>query len=278
MQDKIIRFIFSHSIFISLCAAGLSFQTIQILHDPINYFLLGFIFFACLCGYNSYWVFSKFLFGKPANKISFILHNRDAAIIIFLSLSGMLFCALHIHPIWYNILLTFLFLLFYGASLMPFAFFQYIRKIGFIKTVLLSLTWAHVTIMIPLQKTVFELSPIEILLYINRFLFMMMLCILFDKRDMITDKIRGLGSLATIVSEKNLNRMILVVFLLLLFSCFLLFQYQLEMNYFLALIISAFGALWAYAMSLKKRGYYFYYFFVDGMMLFSAVVSFLLSI
>ena len=278
MQEKFIRFIFSHSIFISLCAAGLSFQTLQILHAPINYFLLGFIFFACLCGYNSYWVFSKYLFGKPADKISFIIKNLDAAVIIVFSLSGMLTCALHLHLIWYNILLTFLFLLFYGASLMPFAFFRYIRKIGFVKTILLSLTWAHVTIMIPLQKTVFELSTLEILLYLNRFLFMLMLCILFDKRDMVTDQIRGLGSLATIVSEKNLNRMILVVFLLLLLSCFLLFQYQFEMRYFLALIITALGTLWAYAMSLKKRGYYFYYFIVDGMMLFSAVVSYLLSI
>jgi len=40
-----LQFILSHSIFISICAAALCYQTFELLHIPFNYFIYGLVFY-----------------------------------------------------------------------------------------------------------------------------------------------------------------------------------------------------------------------------------------
>ena len=58
-------------------------------------------------------------------------------------------------------------------------------------------------------------TDIEFFILTRRFLFMLMLCIIFDNRDIAVDKIRGLRSLATDLSVETMRYLIYSIFLIL---------------------------------------------------------------
>ena len=80
-----------------------------------------------------------------------------------------------------------------------------------LKTVLLAFTWAYVTVFIPLHKSYLFLRHSELFVFNRRFLFMVMLCIIFDNRDKAVDKIRGLHSLATVLKPAHLRIFIYLI-------------------------------------------------------------------
>ncbi|MBK7883054.1 MAG: hypothetical protein IPJ81_04005 [Chitinophagaceae bacterium] len=275
---KWLYFILSHSIFIALCAAGLALQTIQLLHLSASAYIHGFIFFAVVSSYNFYWLLSKYSFRSTFSSQSFLHKEITSICIFFAAIAGMLICYVqHIIPI--AIILPALVLTcLYCLPLIPVKFFYFARKAGVLKTLVLSFTWTYVTVIIPLQKPLLDLNNAELFLLSRRFLFMLMLCIIFDTRDVIIDKVRGLHSLATDLSPKMLKCLILVIFLILFTTNFLFRFYGITFAQSVALQVSTIILLITYFFSTKKQGYLFYYFGVDGLMLFSALATYLASI
>ena len=112
------------------------------------------------------------------------------------------------------------------------------------------------------------------LIFLCRLFFMFMLCVIFDSRDVKVDKIRSLSSLATAVSTKKIHGIMLFSFV-----AFLLAGIRAgNFGHSLSMVISGLAVLLIYKLSLQKRGYFFYYFAVDGMMLFSALTTFMATI
>ena len=275
---KWLHFILSHSIFIAFCAVALTFQTALLLRTDIDGFVYGFIFFATLCSYNFYWIISKAAFTKPGTLHLMLQEKKTGLLILSLSGIGAVFC-LYQYPLPVQFILTsFLLTCLYALPLLPFRPFYFMRKAGVLKTFLLAFTWAYVTVFIPLQKTYLLLSNAELFVFTRRFLFMLMLCIIFDNRDKAVDKIRGLHSLATDLKPGHLRIFIYLIFVTLFTTNFLYGHYGLTFNQSVALHISTVALLAVYFYSLKKRSYLFYYFFVDGMMLFSALATYIATI
>ena len=275
---KWLHFILSHSIFIAVCAVALTFQTALLLKLNINLFIYGFIFFATLCSYNFYWIISKATFARDNTLGTLLKKEKTGLIILFLSAIGVFFCLfqypLPVEFIITSVLLTCL----YALPLLPFKPFYFIRKAGVLKTFLLAFTWTYVTVFIPVQKTYLLLSSAELFVFTRRFLFMLMLCIIFDNRDKAVDKIRGLHSLATVLKPAHLRVFIYLIFVVLFTTNFLYSSYGITFRQSVALHISTLALLAVYFYSLKKRSYLFYYFFVDGMMLFLALATYIAGI
>ena len=261
-----------------MCAAALSLQTLQLLHLSVNYYLLVFIFFATLCGYNAYWVVSKFSFGQLVSLTTFIQRQSSSFAIMLVSVAGMLYCMLHLHLVMYNIIITFFLLALYAVPLLPIKKLQFTRKAGFLKTILLAFTWAHVTVLIPLQKSIVSMQYAELLIFANRFLFMLMLCIIFDKRDAAVDKIRGMHSLATDIDPVMLHVVFGFIFAGYTFISYMMKACSFRLSAIYALLVIGIISLLLYGLSLKKRGYFFYYFLVDGLMFLSALLTSVASI
>jgi hypothetical protein len=275
---KIFHFILSHFIFIALCAVALSLQTYLLLHHAPDNLLLLFIFFASLAGYNSYCLLGKFSFHPDMPLMVFLPKESSHSLLIAIGCIGMLFCLLHLHLFMYNILITFFLLALYSIPVLPFKQFSFTKKAGFAKTILLCITWTHVTTMIPMQKSILSLQSAEVLIYIEHFLFLLMLCIIFDKRDVMMDAGRGLHSLATDLSSKALHYIVLIIFILLIVVIIEMQKYEATFLQSAGLFITAIITLVVYHISNKKRGYFFYSFLVDGLMLFSGLLTYLLSI
>ena len=274
----LLHFILSHSIFISFCAAALSIQTLQLFSVSIDWCIIAFIFFATLFAYNIYWMVSKFSFSNYKSFLAFIQKSKLSLLVILVAFIGGLCCFIQLHLVMYNIIITFILFALYAIPVLPFKQLHFTRRAGFLKTVLLAFTWAFVTTLIPLQISIFHLDISVILIFINRFLFMLMLCIIFDKRDIAVDKIRGLQSLATNIKPVFLNALILFIVIIYGFICFTMMVSGFTLPHIFSLICTAIITVFFYLFSFKKRGYLFYYFFVDGLMLLSALLTALATV
>jgi 4-hydroxybenzoate polyprenyltransferase len=106
---------------------------------------------------------------------------------------------------------------------------------------------------------------------------MLMLCIIFDKRDVAVDKIRGLQSLITKMNPTTIKQLYNVVLLAYLFCSIYFFKNAFPVGILQPLIMTL--ILWfAFKKSLQQRGYLFYYFFIDGLMLLSLAASYFTQI
>jgi len=267
------HFILSHSIFIALCAAALSLQTLQLLSLPTNRYLLTFIFFAALGGYNAYWILSSYSFNRHTALRFFLQKRASSFLVLIAAVTGMVFCLTQLHLFMYNLMIAVLLLVIYSLPVIPFKRSHFRLKAGVLKTIILALAWTIITTMVPLQKSILSMGHTALLIFISRFLFMLMLCIIFDKRDATVDKLRGLQSLATEIKPIELHRLIGLIFIGYIGTSYFMLTYQVSMAQVIALIITGLVTIFVYISSLKKRGYFFYYFLVDGLMFLSALLT-----
>ena len=273
-----IKFILSHSIFIALCASGLSYQTFVLMKLPFDISVLGLIFFATLAAYNSYWIFCKWSSDRKKNtSISF---SSYASYFILLIASSIVL----IDYLWFNpdfisyIFIAVVLTLFYSLPFVPNTKIANFKNAGFVKTFLLAITWSFVTVIIPAHEMLNNHLQEIIILFLIRFLFMLMLCIIFDSRDVKVDLLHNLQSLATDVNSKVLSIIMVVILIIYTMLLFWLQPILSNQRHLFVLMSTGFLTFIIYILSLKKRGYYFYYFLVDGIMLLSSFATYMATI
>lgn len=272
---KWLHFILSHSIFVAVCAVALAFQTVLLLQLEIDPFVYGFIFFATLCSYNFYWIISKLSFANRAHFTGLLKKEATGFLLLILSAAGLVYCWLQSQIPLKFVATAIALTVIYSIPLLPIPFLRFTRRAGVLKTILLAFTWSYVTVLIPLQQDYDLLTAADLFIFSRRFLFMLMLCIIFDNRDKDMDKIRGLHSLATVLRPPVLKMVIYFIFGLLFLSNFMYARYGLYFSQSIALQVSTVALLFVYFFSQKKRSYLFYYFIVDGLMLFSALATYI---
>jgi 4-hydroxybenzoate polyprenyltransferase len=274
---KWLHFILSHSIFIAICAVALCFQTSLLLQVKLPVYLYSFILFSTLSSYNFYWLISGYFLGS-LSLMDFVRRRYTHIIIFILAGAGMLFSLLKIPHLLPVISAGLILTLLYALPLLPFKISRMVRKAGLLKTILLAFTWAFVTVYIPYKQVPAVNTTTLILLFNNRFLFMLMLCIIFDARDTGVDKIRGLQSLTTMIKPAAVQYIMFILFVIYIINGIVLRIYYHEPMQVIALLVTGVVALIIYFFSLRKQGYFFYYFLVDGLMLFSALATYVASI
>ncbi|RYD68937.1 MAG: hypothetical protein EOP53_28005 [Sphingobacteriales bacterium] len=223
-----------------------------------------------------YWIISKYHFSKTS--VSAFL-GRNASNLFILSIGAIItvYCLLQMPFLIPTFGVGMLLTLLYSLPLWPVKFARKLHRLGFLKTFLLALTWTYITVMIPV--TGHDASAIAVFsLFFARFFFMLMLCAIFDSRDIAIDKMNSLRSLATDVSESRLKLIMGISFTLYICAGFFLRYLNGGDIQLWAFLITGLATFWVYHLSHKKRGYFFYYFIVDGLMLFSSVLTYVASI
>lgn len=268
-----LQFIFSHSLFISLCAAAMCVQTYIVCSIAVDSRVCLFVFFSTLASYNFYWLISKFAFNQRIAVKTFIKKERSYVLLFLIAAAFVCFYALQLPYMCGWALFGALLTLLYSLPLWPMPFIQQLPKPGFLKTVLLAFTWAYVITVLPLAAALVEHTWEVALLFVTRFFFMLMLCIIFDMRDVAVDKLHSLKSLATSVSNHWLQNIMLTSFSLYLVAGICLWVYFSRSQQLVAFLLTGAVLWWVYRLSLRKQGYLFYYFGVDGLMLFSSLAT-----
>jgi hypothetical protein len=274
---RCLHFIVSHSIFIAICAVALCFKTALLLHGNLSVYLYAVVFFSTICSYNFYWLLSGYIFSGQALQLFFKQHYSN--IIVFaIAAAGLLFSLFKIPGLLPVTGVAMLLTLLYAVPLLPFKIFYFTRKAGLLKTFLLAFTWAFVTVYIPCKAAPAGNNITLLMLFSNRLIFMLLLCIIFDARDTNIDKIRGLQSLTTVLKPVTVRYVMILLFIAYIINGIIFRIYYNQAYQIIPLFITGAATAFIYFLSQKKQGYFFYYFLVDGLMLFSAIMAYAASV
>jgi 4-hydroxybenzoate polyprenyltransferase len=274
--QSLLNRIVNYAFFAACCATAMVYQSYIFFKIPANIYLIAFVFFATICSYNFHFFLAKNNQFLKNSSLKWLLLNTHLQLILlaFIGMSSTFFLSkLPIHTIVFSIVCT----IAYSLPLLPFVMVEGLKKAGFLKTILLAFTWAYVTVYLPAATTNI-VNKIWVFWFVQRFVFILILCIIFDNRDAVTDKIKGLHSLATDIPKNIINILVAVLLLVSLVLHYKSIYFGASMRQACGLQYIAALVLLVYIISLKKRGYLFYYCIVDGLMIVSAIVSTLASI
>lgn len=235
-----IRFFVYSNIFIACCALALTLETFYLLKLPasLNWFLL--LTFLCTLFVYSLHYYSK-THTEGSGRLGWNYENRKLIkSIILLSLffiaGGV---AWHYKAIFFPDG-TFSIRNFIWFVIVPFVSLAYshrlnpwskksLRQIGWLKLFSLSFVWSFTTVLLPviMWTDASKCDPVLIsILFIQRFIFMMALCVLFNIKDAEEDKREGIRTYAAIYGPNKILQIGKWLFLILnLVSGYLLLYY-----------------------------------------------------
>ena len=276
---KISEFILFSSIFIAACAVALSIETNLLFHLPLNNLsFYCFVFGATIVQYNLHYLV-KTTAVKNSQRLSWSLKNKNLHTIlftigcIFILISLFSFKLRHFYIL--SILGAIAFL--YSFPALPFGKRKRIKDYGFLKIITLALLWTLVTVWFPVNDIPVN-KMLYLFIFIKRFVFMFVLCLLFDVRDIDVDRKENIKTLPVALGEKksyDIALMVLVLFLVLSGAQYFLFP---EAGIFIAMILSTVATFITVELSKKINSDFFYLAGIDGMMLLQAALVYLLSL
>jgi len=268
-----LQYIFTYSIFISVCAVALCFQTAILADISPPREVYGFVFFSTLGSYNFYWLISKYSFRKKRSIPDLLNSNKGNALFLVFAMTGMTFFGIRLQQLYLPILIAIILTLIYSIPLWPFEFAGKARKAGILKPVVLALTWTFVSVIFPAFGVLDQKMVLICLIFVTRFFLMMMLCMIFDMRDSNVDQSRAFHSLATDVKPAQLKIIMSFLFIFYLVAGFATRYYMHNKTQVISFAITGLAVWLVYRLSLRRRGYFFYYFLVDGMMCISTLFT-----
>lgn len=276
---KLLEFILFSSIFIAACAVSFCIETNILLGVPLNSFsFYCFVFGATLLQYNLHYSTKKIAV-KDSERLRWSYNNKK--IHFFLLLVGAL---LILFSFFYFQLKHFVILALLGAisflysfPFLPFAKRRRIKDYGLLKIVTLSLLWTLVTVWFPVNNMPFD-KLLFIFVFVKRFIFMFILCLLFDLRDIEIDRKENIDTLPIMLGKKqsyNLSYILLVLFLTI---ALLQYLYLPQLRFLFAMIVSAAVTFLIIERTKKTNSDFIYLAGIDGMMLLQAFLVYLFSL
>jgi 4-hydroxybenzoate polyprenyltransferase len=169
--------------------------------------------------------------------------------------------------------LTFL----YSAPKISFPPFQWLKKIAIGKTIFLALAWTYVTSVLPILIENIQWSASAYMFCTGQFFFICSICILFDYRDKADDKADGIRSLVTYLNEKGIDWFFSICIAAYLILTLLLKQTGLPVLNIPLLLFPGLCVAALYKYAKKNYSDYLYYFVLDGLMMLSGLLLWIVN-
>ncbi|MBX5439121.1 MAG: UbiA family prenyltransferase [Thermoflavifilum sp.] len=260
-------------IFISLCAVSMSIETNLLLHLPLNHFFFYlFIFSATLFQYNMHYYIKTTANIHSARFAWSMAHRNMHLIFVGTGIVGMLVSLAFLTLKHYLALLCIgVISAMYSLPVLPFQKRKRIKDFGLLKIITLSLVWTLVTVWFP----VIHLHSIDAafwLVFLRRMIFLFVLCLAFDIRDVPVDAREGIRTLPVSIGVKNAYLLIYVLLILFVALSIWYLFYLPEPMPLAAMIISALATYWVIDYARRHRHDMAYLLGVDGMMILQALL------
>jgi len=276
---KISEFILFSSIFIAVCAVAMCIQTNLLLHLPLNTFsFYCFVFGATLVQYNLHYLV-KTTAVKNSQRLAWslknkIVHKALLGIGVALILFSFFSFRLH-HFVVLSVLGAIAFL--YTFPVIPFSGKKRIKDYGFLKIITLALLWTLVTVWFPVNSFPFE-KNIFLFIFLKRFVFLFVLCLVFDIRDIEVDRKENIKTLAVFLGKKKSYFTVYVVLTGFIILSFLQFFYFDDTGILIAMLLSGTATFFAIEFTKKANSDFIYLAGIDGMMLLQAMLVYLVGL
>lgn len=276
---KISEFILFGSIFIAACAVSFCMQTNILLDVPLNHFsFYCFVFGATLVQYNMHYLVKKSAV-RNSERLAWSLRNKNIHFILLAAgIILILFSFFSFHLKHFAILICLgVIALLYSFPFIPFGKRKRIKDYGSFKIITLALLWTLVTVWFPVNDMDVN-TTLFIFVFIKRFVFMFILCLLFDVRDTEIDRKENINTLAVILGKKRsyfLSYLLLIVFIILSFAQYF---YLPQPGFLIAMLISAIATLATIEITKKNNSDFIYLAGIDGMMILQSLLVYLFSL
>jgi 4-hydroxybenzoate polyprenyltransferase len=276
---KLSAFILFSSIFIALCAIGLCIETNILLGVPLNNFsFYCFVFGATLVQYNLHYLLKK---AAVPNSERLRWSQKNRMIHVIFLLTGILlilfsFFSFHLEHFVILALLGCISVL-YSFPFLPFGKKRRIKDYGFLKIITLALLWTLVTVWFPVNVWQTD-HGLFAFVFAKRFVFMLVLCLLFDVRDIEIDSKEQINTLAVVLGKKKSYRLSYILLLLFVALSFLQYYYLPQINFLIAMIVSAIATWITIEITKKTNSDFIYLAGIDGMMLLQPILIYLFSL
>jgi len=276
---KLLEFILFTSIFVAGCAVAFCMETNILLGLPLNNFsFYCFVFGATIVQYNLHYLVKK-VAAKDSARLRWSQRNKNIHVILLIAGSVLILFSL------FSFHLEHFFILFvlgcvsflYSFPFLPFAKKRRIKDYGFLKITTLALLWTLVTVWFPVSGHAYD-TGLFIFVFIKRLLFMFILCLLFDMRDIEVDNSENIKTLAVVLGHKKsytLSYLLLFVFVLLSIAQYFYFP---QMRFLIPMILSAAATLVTIEITKRSNSDFVYLAGIDGMMLLQAMFVYLFSL
>lgn len=289
---RFIRFFFFGNYFYGLCTVALSVEATLQQGFPLNswtyyaavfcaavfYYILAYITkdAADKTNLRSVWYANNYKLVKQSQSLLLLLLSLFASLFLWQGTWRPLAIPLHNWALFLAFPLAGL--LYYGLSGRGIGAYT-LRRIGWLKPFVIGFVWAGLVTVYPVlfhqwQKGLpYEPTLVGALLFVKNFMFITVLCIMFDIKDYATDhNVR----IKTFVVMKGLRRTIFFILLPLCFLglasylCYGLLRHFSGTRIFLNVIPFALLISVAYSMH-RRRSIFYYLIIIDGLMLAKAV-------
>jgi 4-hydroxybenzoate polyprenyltransferase len=267
------------SIFISICAVAFCMETNILLGLPFNNIsFYCFVFGATLAQYNLHYLV-KSIAVKDSHRLAWSQRHKQLHLILLVAgILLILFSFFSFHLKHFIILaslggISFL----YSFPFLPFGEKKRIKDYGLLKILTITFLWTVVTVWFPVNSMPFD-NNLFWLVFVKRFVFMFVLCLLFDMRDIEIDRqenINTLGVKLGLRKSYQLSYLLLIVFVIAAFAQYI---YLPQTGFLIAMLISALVTLFMIECTRKNNSDYIYLAGIDGMMLLQALLIYLFTL
>jgi len=287
--NSLIKSFFYGNYFYGLCAVALSIEAILQQMFPLNHVLYFFAVFCVTVVYYSRAYITEVPVHRGNQRSAWYSRNKRFVFFSQAILTLLVFSLLviFIKDNWQSIFqmsllqlaliavfpLTGIF--YYGVSGTKYT----LRKIGWLKPFVIGFAWAGLVTVYPIiyytvaNNIPFELTVIGALLFLKNFMFVSVLCIMFDIKDYVSDSNQNLNTFVVKQGLKKTIYFIIIPLCLIGLGTFILYGITRGFHPIkIALNVVPFVLLLLTAYSLQTRRSLLYYLFVvDGLMLVKAI-------
>lgn len=261
------------AIFISLCTVALCMETNLLLGLPYNsfYFYLT-VFSATLGQYNIHYYIKRSANPDSDRFFWSIQHRKIHLIFNCIGAVGLIIGLTGLKPKNYMVLaIIAIITILYSFPFLPFKHKKRLKDFGLIKIIVLAYIWTLITVWFP-TVTLMEITKGFEVVFLQRFVFIFILCMAFDIRDIKSDSGENIHTVPVFLGEKRsyvLVNILLLVFLILSFLHFRITHHFMQFN---AMVLSALGTYFVIDHAKRLRSDLYYLAVVDGMMMLQPIL------
>lgn len=260
--NNVFNFYINSSIHVALSVFSLAWITLIEFDVPYDKMVLYFVFYASITGYNfvKYFSIAKF-------------HHRRLAIWLkwIQIMSAVCFCLmcyyvfqLHTKTLLWIAVFGFA-TFFYAMPVLPKKINldgdQNLRNISGLKVYIIAFSWMGVTVFLPILNNNYAIDIDVILVALQRFLFVLVLMLPFEIRDLKYDSLE-LGTIPQKIGIKKTK--ILGILMLVLMLVLEFFKVQIGVSQIIVLLIIITATFLFLVFSKKEQGIYYSSFWVEG--------------
>ena len=267
------------SIFIASCAVAFCMETNILLGLPLNHFsFYCFVFGATLVQYNLHYLV-KTIAVKDSIRLAWSQRNKTIHLILLITgIILILFSFFSFHLKHFMVLFCLGCVAFlYSFPFLPFGKKRRIKDYGFLKIITLALLWTLVTVWFPVNSMRYD-PYLFLFVFVKRFVFMFVLCLLFDVRDIEIDGKEKINTLAVMLGKKksySVSYLLLIVFAIFSFAQYF---YLPQTGFLIAMLISAIATYVTIEFTKRNNSDFIYLAGIDGMMLLQAMLVYVFSL